>query len=71
MLEHNDGLLWAIEVKRSLSARIERGFHSACEDIKPERAFLVHAGEDRYPLSANLEAVSLRYLMEELRRMAA
>ena len=71
VLEHNDGLLWAIEVKRSLSARIERGFHSACEDIKPERAFLVHAGEDRYPLSANLEAVSLRYLMEELRRMAA
>jgi hypothetical protein len=70
VLEHNDGSLWAIEVKRSLSAKVERGFHSAYEDIKPERAFLVHAGEDRYPVSANLEAISLLQLMEELRQMA-
>ena len=70
VLEHNNGSLWAIEVKRSLSAKVERGFHSAYEDIKPERAFLVHAGEDRYPVSANLEAISLLQLMEELRQMA-
>ena len=70
VLEHNDGSLWAIEVKRSLSAKVERGFHSAYEDIKPERAFLVHAGEDRYPVSANLEAISLLQLIEELRQMA-
>lgn len=70
VLEHNDGSLWAIEVKRSLSAKVERGFHSAYDDIKPERAFLVHAGEDRYPVSANLEAISLLQLMEELRQMA-
>jgi predicted AAA+ superfamily ATPase len=70
VLEHNDGTLWAIEIKRSLSARVERGFHSACEAIKPERAFLVHAGEDRYPVSASLEGISLRQLMEDLRGMA-
>jgi hypothetical protein len=70
LLEHNDGTRWAIEVKRSLAAKVERGFHQACEDIKPQRAFLVHAGEDQYPVSAQLEAISLRGLMEALRAMA-
>ncbi|MBK5968789.1 MULTISPECIES: ATP-binding protein [Thiorhodovibrio] len=67
VLEHNDGTRWAIEIKRGLAARVERGFHQACEDLRPERAFLVHAGDDRYPLSEQLEAISLRELMAELR----
>jgi predicted AAA+ superfamily ATPase len=70
VLEHASGALWAIEVKRGLAAKIERGFHAAREDLQPERAFLVHAGEDRYPVSANLEAISLRGMMDELRAMA-
>jgi predicted AAA+ superfamily ATPase len=70
VLEHNDGTTWAVEIKRSLSAKVKRGFHSACDDIQPARAFLVHAGEDRYPLSNEIEAISVRELMEELRRLA-
>ena len=27
VLAHNDGTIWAIEIKRSLSAKVERGFH--------------------------------------------
>lgn len=67
VLEHTDGTMWAIEIKRALSARVERGFHAACEDIKPTRAFLVHAGDDRYPVSETLEAIGVRQLMQELR----
>ena len=70
MLAHNDGTIWAIEIKRSLSAKVERGFHIACEDIKPARAFLVHAGDDRYPVSDKLEAISVRQLMAELQQLA-
>ena len=66
LIEHNDGTLWAIEIKRSLSARVGRGFHIACADLKPARAFVVHAGDDRYPMSATLEAVSVRELAAEL-----
>lgn len=68
VLEHSDGTLWAIEIKRGLSARVERGFHNAYEDLKPARAFLVHAGEDRYPVSEQLEAIGLRELMNELQQ---
>jgi len=52
---------------RSLSARVSRGFHLACADLKPARAFVVHAGDDRYPMSESLEAVSVRGLAAELR----
>ena len=67
VIEHADGTLWAIEIKRSLSARATRGFHSACADIGPSRAFVVHAGDDRYPLSDTLEAISIRELAANLR----
>jgi predicted AAA+ superfamily ATPase len=68
VLEHSDGTLWAIEIKRSLSAKVGRGFHTAVEDLKPTRALVVHAGEDRYPVSAQLEAIGLRELMHELQQ---
>ena len=61
------GARWAIEIKRSLSARVGRGFHLACADVEPTRAFIVHAGGDRYPLAENLEAVGVRELAGELR----
>lgn len=70
VLEHNDGTRWVIEIKRALSAKVERGFHSAYEDIAPDRAFLVHAGEDRYPVSERLEAISITQLMDVLRGLA-
>ena len=33
VIEHNDGARWAIEIKRSLSAKVGRGFHLARADI--------------------------------------
>ncbi|MGA3132450.1 MAG: hypothetical protein ABSD59_16720 [Terracidiphilus sp.] len=30
--------------------KIERGFHSACADLKPQRRFLVYSGSERFPL---------------------
>ena len=67
VIELNDGTCWAIEIKRSLSARVGRGFHLARADLKPARAFVVHAGDDRYPMSETLEAISVRGLAAELR----
>lgn len=58
--------LWAIEIKRSLHARPERGFYHALEDLKPQKAFIVYAGNERYPLSENIEVVGLHALSEEL-----
>ncbi|MCC7549792.1 MAG: ATP-binding protein [Burkholderiales bacterium] len=57
---------WAIEIKRGLAPRLERGFHLACESVHPERRLVVYGGKERFPLAANVEAVSLNDLCEEL-----
>jgi hypothetical protein len=50
---------WAIEMKNSLTPSLERGFYSACDDVRPDRSFVVYPGNDRYPLSNKVEAISL------------
>ena len=53
---------WAIEVKRSLTPSVRRGFHEACNDLQPERQFVVYAGAERYPVNARTEAIGLAEL---------
>lgn len=66
-----NGRLWAIEIKRSLTPRPERGFHSACADLSPERKFIVYPGGERYRLAPDIEAIPLRALMVELHRQSS
>jgi uncharacterized protein len=51
--------LWALEIKRSLSAKPEKGFYLACNDLKPQHSFLVNSGSERYPISPGLDAIGL------------
>ena len=50
---------WAIEIKRSLAPKVEKGFHLACADLEPYRACVVYPGKERFPLAANIEAMGL------------
>ncbi len=59
---------WAIEIKRGLSGGPGKGFHHACADVKPERAFVVYSGEERYPISKDVEAVGLREMVSIIER---
>jgi len=54
--------LWAIEIKRGLSPHLERGFHNAREDVKPSKSFVVYAGDERYPLAKDIEAIGVKQL---------
>ncbi len=70
LLTWPDGKLWAIEIKRSLTPKLERGFHSACNDLTPTRKFVVYPGLERYPLAADIEAISLAELAMEVKAVA-
>jgi uncharacterized protein len=59
LLQLPAGELWAIEIKRSLAPRPEKGFHFACADLLPARRFIVYPGDERYPVSAGVEAIPL------------
>ena len=58
--------IWAIEVKRALSAKPKKGFYHACEDIQPHKSFVVYAGEERYPISDGVDAIGLSELLRLL-----
>ncbi len=70
LLAWPSGELWAVEIKRSLSPKVERGFHSACDDLRPARPWVVYPGHESYPLAPDIQAVSLHSLCEALRGRA-
>ena len=61
--------LWAIEVKRSATPRIGKGFALAAEDVQATERFVVHSGDDSFPLNVNTLAIPLATLMERLAGM--
>ena len=57
---------WAIEIKRGLAPKLERGFHLACESVRPERRWVVYGGVERFPVADGVEAISPGDLCKEL-----
>lgn len=66
ILEFSGATKWAIEIKRSSSPSIQKGFYIACDDIKPDKRFIVYAGSERFELETGITAISLSGLMKEL-----
>jgi uncharacterized protein len=66
------GHLWAIEIKRTVSPKIERGFYQACVDLNPEKCFVVYSGKERFPMGSGVEAIPLtdltRLLLEGIEK---
>jgi len=65
-----NGELWAVEVKRTSAPKMERGFYSACADLKPQRRFLVYPGSERFPLDDKTDAIGLVELAKTLQKLA-
>ncbi len=60
------GELWAVEIERSSAPTVSKGFHSACEDLRPYRKFVVHAGKESFPLAKDIQAVTLPAMVDRL-----
>lgn len=69
LLQWPSGELWAIEIKRSLSPKLERGFHEACADLKPARKILIYPGLESFPMGQDVKALPLEQLCKELQTM--
>ncbi len=67
VIEFGGGRTWAIEIKRSSAPRVSRGFHSACQDLQPERRLVVYPGRERYGIGRGIEVVPLGQICDELR----
>ncbi len=64
------GKLWAIEIKRSSAPKLERGYHFACEDLKPSERLVVYPGSERFSLGQNTEAIGLTELAAMLQAVS-
>jgi len=68
LLSYADELI-AIEIKRSSSPTLSKGFHIACEDIKPTSKWVVHLGDDEYKLPDDITVLPLENIMLKLTKM--
>ncbi len=71
LLAWPSGELWAIEIKRSLTPKVERGFHAACEDLTPARKWVVYPGQESFPLGHDIQAVPLAALCRQIAAKAS
>lgn len=65
-LDLGAGKLWAIEVERSSAPSGSRGFHAACDDLRPTRKYVVHAGDESFPLRHGVEAITSPDIVQQL-----
>lgn len=59
----------AIEIKRSLSPSVSKGFQYGCEDVKATHKYFVYPGKERFSLTNDVEVVSLIEMMRELKKI--
>ncbi len=59
VLQMPGGDLWAVEIKRGLAPRLDKGFHHARQDLNPKRSFVVYSGVERYPKGEDVEVIGL------------
>lgn len=67
VIEHSNKKKYAIEMKRSLSPSLSKGFHLGYGDIGATHRFIVYPGKERFPVTKEVSAISLLDMMDELR----
>jgi uncharacterized protein len=66
VFEHGGTIEMAVEIKRSTSPTLSRGFNLACEVLKPRVTYLVHGGTETWPTPSGVSAIALVDLMRKL-----
>ena len=65
-IEHRKLGFLAIDIKYGLAELRSRGFREALKDLKPDRAFVVHSGPERFTSKDGIKAIPLREMAELL-----
>ena len=69
ILKLPDQSLWALEVKRTTSPKVTRGFHIAANELEVTERLLVYAGDREVPGQGELRAMPLAVAIEKLRAL--
>lgn len=66
VLELPGGEIWAVEIKRSSTPTVDKGFHIACADLAATRRLVVSSANTSFPMAGGIEHLPLLGLMREL-----
>ncbi len=66
VLESPKQEVWAIEIKRSTTPKLRKGFYLASTDIGATKNFVVYGGKERYPMKQNTEAIGVIEFLQML-----
>ena len=66
LLKLPGGALWAIEITRTTSPKVTRGFHIAADDLEASERIIVYAGERGVPGPGGVRTMSLKDAIERL-----
>lgn len=66
VLDLPGGKRWAVEIKRSLAPKLDKGFHHARADLKPDCSFIVYSGEERYQKAESVAVIGIPELASML-----
>ncbi len=69
ILKLPDQRLWAVEVKRTTSPKVSRGFHIASDELDVAERLLVYAAEREVPGQGGLRAMPLSAAIDRLRTL--
>lgn len=69
VIEQNVKKKYAIEIKRSLSPTVSKGFYIGCEDISATHRFIVYPGKQQFALSKGIIAIPLPEMMALLQSL--
>ena len=66
LLKLPGGALWAIEIKRTTSPKVTRGFHIAAEELDAAERILIYAGDREVAGTGGMRAMPLKGAMDRL-----
>jgi predicted AAA+ superfamily ATPase len=66
LFERGGEVEMAIEIKRASAPQLTKGFRSARDVLRPRSSYVVHGGEETWPMEKGVTAISLVELMRQL-----
>ena len=69
VIEKDAKTRYAIEIKRSMTPTVSKGFHLGSEDIEATKRYIVYPGKERVPVGKGIAAISIIDMIKELEAM--
>ena len=66
VITFNEHRRWAIEIKRSMSPNLTKGFRVACHDVQATEKFMIYPGEESFNIAEDVRVTSVSEMLSLL-----